>query len=131
MTSQNYSHKHKSKKLVQPNKNWLWCLILPIWAYASFMVSGLLVSLVVWLLVQAGVPLKSVPSVLLTTGISVVVWIVTVVMVTMVPHWLFGRKSNIKDLGVTGKPAWLDLVIPVPAFVAYFICSIMVAALTH
>ena len=129
MISQNYSHEHKSKKLVQLKKNWLWCLILPVWAYTSFMVSGLLVSLVVWLLVQAGVPLKSVPSVLLTTGISVVVWIVTVVMVTMLPYWLFGRKSNIKDLGVTGKPAWLDLVIPVPTFVAYFICSIMMAAL--
>jgi len=129
MTLQNYSHKLKLKKLVQPKKNWLWCLILPVWAYASFMVSRLLVSLMVWSLVQAGVPLKSVPSVLLMTGISVVVWIVTIFMVTMVPYWLFRRKTSIKDLGVTGKPAWLDVCIPVPAFVAYLICSTIVAAL--
>ena len=119
--SVNFLDKHK----------YLWLVILPLWTYGAFMLAQVLVGLVQELLLILNVPLASINQAVYATVASVIVYAVSLVIVIGVPLAIWRRKTTIKDLGVHDWPSWMDIVLSVPAFIVYIICSgVFMAILT-
>ena len=117
--SVSYLDKHK----------FLWLIILPLWTYGAFMLAQLLVGLLQQLLLIIGVPLGSINPATYATVAAAVAYVVALVIVIGVPLLVWKRKTTINELGAHDWPSWMDVVLSVPAFVVYIICSGLVMAI--
>lgn len=104
-------------------KKYLWLAILPVWTYAAFWLAQLAVLAVQYLLVWLGVPLASINPVVYGTVISAIAYVVALGIVVAVPYYIWKRKTSVKELGLNDWPAWMDILLGVPAFVVYIILS--------
>lgn len=116
------------KKQLRDTK-WLWVLALPVWAYGAFMAATVLVSLLQVVLMGAGVPLDGVNQVLLSTVYAAAVYVLSIVIVIGVPYLVRRRKTTRKELGIPDTPSWMDLLLPIPAYIVYIISSAILIAL--
>lgn len=104
---------------------WWWVLILPVWTYGAFMLAQFIIALLHELLVGAGVPLEELNQVMYGTVIAAAAYSLAVVLAVGAPLVLFKRRTSKKEMGVQKWPAWLDVLLPVPAYFGYFICSMI------
>lgn len=102
---------------------WLWVLALPFWAYGAFIAVTFAMAFLQVALVWVGVPLDSVNPVLLGTVYAALVYTLAIVIVIGVPYLVRRRKTTRKELGVPDTPSWIDLLLPVPAYIVYVIVS--------
>jgi membrane protease YdiL (CAAX protease family) len=95
---------------------------------ASFISAQLLVLAVVWAGVQLGITLPFVLNdTVVQTGISIVVYVVTIAMAIAIPWRLLGQRLSWRDVGLAQHlPRWRDIGLAPIAFVAALICSSIV-----
>jgi membrane protease YdiL (CAAX protease family) len=96
---------------------------LPLWVVVSFTLSQVVVSGVLWGLVQLKVPLTRINGALLDTMIAALVYILTLVLVAAVPWWLRRRATSRRELGIDRLPSWADIAVAPVAFIGYLILS--------
>lgn len=125
MTSQNSSDKITRKQRLP---KWAWMVLLPVWAWMSFFMVNMAIGGVLWLLGRMGVSIAEEYHIVATMGLSVAVYGLALVVAIFVPWHAAKRRTSCRELGLTGLPAWLDVVLPLPAFVLYFMATALVIA---
>ena len=126
---ENSSKNTVDKKRQLPKIKWRWVILLPIWTYAAFWLAQIVVLVLQGAIMSLGVPLQGVNQTLLITTISALVYILAVVIVIGVPLWLWRRRTTATEMGASDWPAWMDLLISVPAYVVYMIASAITIAI--
>lgn len=104
-------------------KTWPWLIILPVWTYAAFMLAQLVFRGVIFALDSLGVPLTSINQTLFITIGTAIIYSLAALIAVGVPRLLWKRVTSRKDLGVPDLPAWMDILLTVPAYIVYIICS--------
>lgn len=102
---------------------WWMLLIFPAWVTVSFFVAQILVAGLVWLLNIFNVPLKSFNLTVLNTSLTTFVYIVTLLLVIVVP-WLIKKiKTNRLEVGLVRLPKWTDIILTPAGLIVYLIFS--------
>ncbi len=109
--------------------HWGWVVLLPVWTYIAFWLAQIFVVAVQWLLMWLGVPLAGLNETVLVTTLSALVYVFAVVIVVGLPYLVWKRHTSRQELGVPDLPAWMDIVLTVPAYVVYIIGSGVLLAL--
>lgn len=111
---------------------WLVLIGLPVWVYASFMLSQLAIVAVLWLLKFVGVsPLGYVTEAVAQTIVAALVYALSILVVVGVPYLVWKRKVSLETFGLSRLPTWADIGLSPLAFCVYaFATSIVVAAVT-
>ena len=134
--SGNYSRlvKNRKKFLAKANKalagryKWWLLLVLPAWVYAAFIAVQYAVGLLAGLLNSIGVPLSSLNVVIFNAAASFIIYILTLLVVILVPLYVMKHKTTLRLLGVDDWPTFLEILISPLAYVAYFlVTSVLVA----
>lgn len=115
--------KRSVKRSVSSIPVWAWIILLPVWTYASFWIAQIIVGGLLELLVWAGVDFPGFNRVLLVTVVSAIVYVFSVIVVIGIPLLLFKRKTTNKEVGLNDWPAWMDILLSVPAYIVYAISS--------
>lgn len=106
------------------HKNWWLLPALPVWVYGVFMVMQLLVPLAVAGLTKLGIfDFQSVNVVAANTIISVMVYVMSLAVVTGVPYWIAKRHTSLKLLGINDWPTIVEVMIAPLAIIVYMILS--------
>ena len=113
--------------------NWRMLLALPLWVFAAFMVSQLLVVGVLYVLDWLHVsPENYMSEAVAQTIIAAVVYALTIGIVLGVPYALRRRKTSLETLGLSRLPTWGDIGLSPLAFLAYaLLVSVVMAAVTQ
>lgn len=126
--------KNRKKFVARVNKalagryKWWLLLALPAWVYAAFIAVQYAVGLLAGFLNSIGVPLSSLNVVIFTAALSFIVYILTLMVVILVPLYVMKRKTTLRLLGVDDWPTFLEILISPLAYVAYFlVTSVLVA----
>ncbi|MDB5162257.1 MAG: hypothetical protein JWM52_765 [Candidatus Saccharibacteria bacterium] len=122
---QNFSRKFVEKKA------WMG-LVLPLWVLASFFVVQIVLYLILHGLNNAGAPISSVNSSILSTVTGATIYVLTITMVIGLP-WLIAKYRTSKaDLGINKFPVWLDFLLAPAGLLIYFILSgILIVIASH
>ena len=126
--------KNRKKFLAKANKalagryKWWLLLALPAWVYAAFIAVQYAVGLLAGLLNSIGVPLSSLNVVIFNAASSFIIYILTLLVVILVPLYVMKHKTTLRLLGVDDWPTFLEILISPLAYVAYFlVTSVLVA----
>ena len=106
--SGNYSRlvKNRKKFLAKANKalagryKWWLLLVLPAWVYAAFIAVQYAVGLLAGLLNSIGVPLSSLNVVIFNAAASFIIYILTLLVVILVPLYVMKHKTTLRLLRV-------------------------------
>jgi len=102
------------------DKKWL---LLPVWVYLAFVLAQLLVVAIQFVLIWLGAPLNQINQALHVAIISLLAYVLAIVIVILVPLKLKKKVTTKKDLGTHNWPSWMDLALPIPAYIVYMILS--------
>lgn len=109
-------------------RHWL-AIALPVWVLASFVLAQVLTGILVGFLQFVGLPLTTMNQAVLSTSLSVVVYVLSLAITVGLP-WLIGRhKTTLDDLGLQRLPSWLELGITPFAFLVYLFLSAVLTTL--
>lgn len=109
-------------------RRWL-AVALPVWVLLSFVLAQVLTGALIGFLQFIGVPLAAVNQAILSTSLSVVVYVLSLVITIGLP-WLIRRyKTTPADVGLQRLPSWLELGITPVAFLVYVVLSAILTAL--
>lgn len=108
---------------VPSRRRWGMLLGLPLWVLISFVTAQMIVSGLLWLLMQLGVSLAHVNSAVLDTMIAALVYILTLVLVVGVPWRLKRSDTSLRELGVARLPSWTDIGTAPLVFAGYIVLS--------
>lgn len=111
---------------------WWMVIVLPLWAFAGFLVAQLVVTMVAKGFDMLGVSLGAVNATVLNFVFAACVYAVSLVVVIGVP-WLVRRAQTSRaDLGMTRLPEWFDLLLAPAGFIIYILGSgLVMYALTQ
>ena len=98
-------------------------IIIPAWVGVSFFASQIVVLGIAWLLAVLKVPLSSMNSVLLNTISTILIYVLTILLVIIVPWLVKKHKTTASDIGLDRLPTWLDILISPAGLVVYLIAS--------
>lgn len=135
--SQNYFKlsEIKNKTLAKLNNYWheSWIvLILPAWVAASFYIAQSVLVGVVGLLVALSIPLESVNKSVLNTVLSALLYIITLLLVAVLPIIVKTQKTDKKEIGLDRLPSWTDILITPAGLIVYLIASsLLMLLMTH
>jgi len=119
---QNFLHKFIEKKM------WL-ALVLPVWVYASFLLSQIILTVIIGALDAVGVDFRGVNQAIITTVGGGIIYVLTVVLTIWLPWLIKKSKTTREELGLTRLPEWLDLLLAPAGFFVYLILSGVLALL--
>lgn len=109
-------------------RHWL-AIALPVWVLASFVLAQVLTGILVGFLQFVGLPLTTMNQSVLSTSLSVVVYVLSLAITVGLP-WLIGcHKTTLNDLGLQRLPSWLELGITPLAFLVYLFLSAVLTTL--
>lgn len=112
------------EKQTRTKKSFSWLIFaLPAWVFVGFMVAQLVVVGLAWALTSMGVPLGDINSSLFNTIVAAFIYLLSVVIVIGLPHWMRKSTTNRKELGLTRLPSWQDIGSAPLAFVLYLITT--------
>ncbi|MDO4773918.1 MAG: type II CAAX endopeptidase family protein [Candidatus Saccharibacteria bacterium] len=132
MVRQKTTEQVKTAAKVPPRPKWhvwLWALGLPLWVYGGFLAAQFTVAAAVWGLATIGVSLQLVDTTLLTTIIAAASYGLALAVVAGLPWWFYRRRTTCRELGVAGRPEWLDIALPPLTFLVYMVATVVVMAL--
>lgn len=113
-----------------PRKHPWWLVIaLPVWTFASFMFAQALLIGTVYGLQAIDVPLDAINPTVFNTLVAATVYILSVAIVIGVPWLAAKRRTTFGEMGVHKWPRWFDIGIMPPVYLAYLICSAVMAGL--
>lgn len=109
-------------------RRWL-AVALPVWVLVSFVLAQVLTGIVIAVLQMVGVPLAAMNQAVLSTLLSVIVYVLSLVITVGLP-WLIRRyKTTREDIGLQRLPSWLELGITPVAFLVYIFLSAVLTAI--
>jgi membrane protease YdiL (CAAX protease family) len=109
-------------------RRWL-AVVLPAWVLVSFALAQVLTAIILGLLELIGVPFGTINQAVLSTSLSVVVYVLSLAITIGLP-WLIRRlRTTSSDLGLQRFPSWLELGITPVAFLVYVFISAILTAL--
>jgi hypothetical protein len=112
------------------DKKQLWtAAILPLWVVAGFGVSWAIVSVVFDLLRHAGVSFVGMNQAVLSSVLASCVYSLSALIIICVPLWLKKYRTSRQDIGLTGLPTWMDILLAPAGFIIYFLLSALFAYL--
>jgi len=117
----NFSH----SSFVQSRK-WL-IVALPAWVLVSFALAQMVTLGVITGLNALQVPFGAMNQAVLSTLISVVVYVLSIVITIGVPWWIKKYRTSREDIGLTSWPSWTDIFLAPAGFIIYFILSAVLA----
>jgi membrane protease YdiL (CAAX protease family) len=126
----------KSIKIVNKNSNRLHklysVLALSAWLVISFYIAQVILLGIIWLLKVSNVPIGSVNSSVINTIASALVYIITLVLVGIVPMYIKKQRTNRDEVGLNRLPSWTDILITPAGLIIYLILSsILMLLATH
>ena len=107
---------------------WL-ALVLPVWVYASFLLSQIILTVIIGALDAVGVDFRGVNQAIITTVGGGIIYVLTVVLTIWLPWLIKKSKTTREELGLTRLPEWLDLLLAPAGFFVYLILSGVLALL--
>lgn len=117
---QNFLHKFLAKKM------WL-AFLLPVWVYASFLLSQVILTVVIGVLSAVGIDFQSFNPAILTTVGGGLVYVLTLFITIGAPWLIIKSKTTREELGLRRLPEWLDLLLAPAGFFAYLLLSAVLA----
>jgi uncharacterized protein len=120
-------------QLTPRQTKWLMLIGLPVWVYASFIISQLLIIAVLWVIELVSIsPFAYVTDAAAQTIISVLIYALTLALTAGVPYLLWRRKVTLETFGLQRLPTWSDIGLSPLAFCAYALAvSIIVAIVSQ
>lgn len=132
--SQNYSKSvvnHGDASVVS-YKHWWMVFVFPAWVTVSFFAAQIFVELLVWLMVQINIPLKSANETILQAVFTVIVYLLTILLVVGLPYTVKKIQTTRSEIGLTSYPLWKDILITPAGFIVYlFISAILLYILSR
>lgn len=112
---------------------WLVLIGLPIWVYAAFMLSQLLVVALFTILAWVNLsPLEYITDAVAQTIVAAVIYAITLAVVAGVPYLVLKRKVTLETFGLSRLPTWADIGLSPLAFCIYaLVVSIVVGVATQ
>ncbi len=109
----------------KPNSkhNWLMLVVLPVWVFIGFFSAQIIVSGLAWVLVSIGVPLKSLNESVLNTLLAAILYLITLVIVLILPWLIRKNQISLSDIGLPRLPSWTDILLAPAGFVIYILLS--------
>lgn len=126
--AKNATHAEKAK----PKRQYRWSALLglPLWVLVAFVASQLIVVLILQILEWVNLPLDSfVSDAVARTVIAVLVYSLTLAIVTGVPYWLWRRPTTLETLGLTRLVNWTDIALAPVAFIVYGLLTTVVLSI--
>lgn len=111
-----------------PKKRWI-CVVLPLWVYGAFWAAQLVVLAALKLFVWLGVSFEEVHQATFNAAASILTYVLALVIAIFVPLVIYRQRTSLKDVGVTGWPSWLDIVMTPLMFIVYMIGSAIFVAI--
>lgn len=126
--SSNFSKSQVEQSENYPNQNTLhshWWMIfaIPAWVVVCFYTAQVIIGLLVWMIVQANIPIESINNTVLQAIFTVIVYLLAIVMVIGLPYLIRKYRTNRDEMGVTRYPSWKDILLAPAGLVIYFIIS--------
>jgi membrane protease YdiL (CAAX protease family) len=103
-------------------KSWM-ILILPVWVVASFYIAQALLIGLIWLLNQFHVSTNFLNQSVFNAIVSALLYIITLILVGVIPLFIKHRHSNMSDIGLNRLPSWTDILITPAGLIIYLILS--------
>ena len=131
--SQSYSKLSKIKNNITNRwrKSWI-VFVLPVWVAASFYIAQSILIGVVELLIASHIPLYSLNKSILNTIFSTLLYVVTLLLVSVLPMVIKNQNTNKKEIGLDRLPSWTDILITPAGLVIYLILSsLLMLLMTH
>lgn len=103
----------------------LHALVIVVWLVAGFYAAQFAMFGVMWGLAQLGVQIPaSVNETALTTVVTSIVYVLALVIVVMVPYWIYKKRTTRDEMGLRQSlPRWRDLGLAPLVFIACFVSS--------
>jgi hypothetical protein len=127
--SQNYSSiVEKSDDIaIKPSNGWwhkFWLVsALSAWLVLSFYIAQAILFGLIWILRSFNFPLSSIDSSVLNTVISALLYIITLVLVVVVPLFVKNYRTDKDEIGLKRLPSWTDILITPAGLIVYLILS--------
>lgn len=113
------------------HKSWM-ILILPVWVTVSFYAAQSVILGVISLLRLFHIPLDCINPTVLNTILSAFLYVITLVMVGILPAILKKYRTSRDDIGLTRLPLWTDIFITPAGLIVYLIFSaLLMLLMTH
>jgi uncharacterized protein len=131
--SQNSSNTVSEETPIRTHRSWrVWVMAigLPVWVYISFLAAQQLLAGILWVLNALNVPVSSLNEDILTTIVSLLIYLIMIGLVIWLPHIANRGQVTAGDLGISRMPHWSDILMAPVAFFVYFVVStaLMLAA---
>ncbi|MDB5167438.1 MAG: rane protein of unknown function [Candidatus Saccharibacteria bacterium] len=124
--SQNSSNEQgDTKKKRRSWREWAMILILPVWVLVSFLAAQQVTIGVLWVLKQLHVPLGSINQNVMTTILSVFVYLVAIALTIGLPWLVMKQRVSRDELGIHRLPFWKDILMAPAGLVLYLILSFL------
>jgi membrane protease YdiL (CAAX protease family) len=108
-------------------RHWWMLVVIPVWVVVAFFLCQAIIGLIVYNINLSNPELLAgVSQVVLLTVVSAIVYVSTLVLIVGLPWWVRRNKTTRKELGVTGLPTWVDIVLTPAGFIVYLILSFLI-----
>ncbi len=100
-------------------------IILPLWVYASFLLSQVVLGALISILILVKVPLADLNQTIATTVLAALIYSISLVIVIGLPRFVLRRRTTRQDVALVRPPIWTDFVFAPAGLVAYFVLSFL------
>ena len=123
--SQNSSNEPiQVKKTIRRSwREWAMIIVLPVWVLVSFVAAQQITVGVLWVLEALHVPVSSINQNVLTTVLSVFIYLVAIALTIGLPWFIKRQRVTREDLGIHRLPLWKDILMAPAGLVVYLILS--------
>jgi membrane protease YdiL (CAAX protease family) len=128
--SQESSHKPKKVDEVgeiiadKPERHWLMIIVVPALVVLSFFLAQFVLVGIFNLLSSIGIQFVGVNESVFNSVITALVYVLTFVLVVVIPWLTLKSKTNRKELGLDKPMSWGSIGMVFPGFVAYILLSV-------
>lgn len=106
-------------------------IILPLWVYASFLLSQVVLGALISILILLRVPFSSLNQTILTTVLAALIYSISLLIVIGVPWLAFKRRTSRQDVAHARTPVWTDLIFAPAGLLAYFVLSFLFVSVAN
>lgn len=108
-------------------RHWWMLVVIPVWVVVAFFLCQALTE-VIFITIRDINPalITGVSQVVLLMIISAIVYISTLVLMIGLPWWVRKNKTSRQELGMTGLPTWVDIIVTPAGFVIYLLLSFVI-----
>jgi membrane protease YdiL (CAAX protease family) len=108
-------------------RHWWMLIIIPVWVTVAFFLCQAITGGIVLFINNINPHfLTGINQVVLLMLVSAIVYISTLIVMIGLPWWIRKNKTSKEDLGLTGLPTWVDIVLTPAGFIVYLLLSFVI-----